>query len=196
MITFTQYSICRSNSISLDNIENYKPFLNNLIDDVLLDSNSDNEMLVFYYSTSGDSNYIDSNVWTSGDSNHVQQYKNTVSNHLFSRGSATVSQQAWRAADLAFESKFSEPSGEYEEIVVIVGDGMPRRQFNMHIDDDNKWRWYTDGDTRTDKQKGTVTRNRVELYVMLENIFETLSRCIFNHFTHILITSQEYQAHR
>ena len=141
-----------------------------MIDDILLDTNTDNEMLVYYYSQASDSGYIDSNVWTSGDSNHVQQYKNTVNNHNFLQDSATISQQAWRAADLAFESKFSEPSGEYEEIVVIVGDGMPRRQYNMHIDVNNKWDWYTDDDTRTDKQKGDVTRNGVKLYVVLENI--------------------------
>ena len=141
-----------------------------MIDDILLDTNTDNEMLVFYYAQAGFSNYIDSNVWTSGSSSHVQQYKNTVNNHNFWQSSATISQQAWRAADLAFESKFSEPSGEYEEIVVIVGDGMPRRQYNMHIDVNNKWDWYTDDDTRTDKQKGDVTRNGVKLYVVLENI--------------------------
>ena len=110
-----------------------------MIDDLLLDTNTDNEMLVYYYSKASWSGYIDSNVWTSGDSNHVQQYKNIVNNHNFFQDSATISQQAWRAADLAFESKFSEPSGEYEEIVVIVGDGMPRRQYNMKIE--NKWKY-------------------------------------------------------
>ena len=164
-----------------------------MIDDLLLDTNTDNEMLVYYYSKASYSGYIDSNVWTSGDSNHVQQYKNIVNNHNFFQDSATISQQAWRAADLAFESKFSEPSGEYEEIVVIVGDGMPRRQYNMNLDTDrsntdNTWVWTNpndDSDMKLATQKGYVTRNGVKLYVVLKNTYMRLSLDVFSIISHI-----------
>ena len=167
-----------SNSISSSDILNYKPFLKAMDDDILLDTNVDNEMLVYVYATPAYSGYFDSTVWTSGDSSHLASYKTAIDNYVFNQASSTISQQVWRSADLAFEEKFTRPSEAYEEIVVIVGDGMPHKQYNFEIDSQNTWIW--DGSTILNRQKGNVYRNGAHLFTLdfqnlnCENFFGTV----------------------
>jgi len=120
-----------SRSLSSSDVASYKAFLKHLVDVFLLDTNTDNEMLIYKYSSAVYSGFLSSSmsssVWTSGTQSQINGYHSAIDSSAFTQASSTISQQAWRQADIAFESMFTNLNVDHEEIILIVGDGKPHK---------------------------------------------------------------------
>lgn len=150
----------------------YRDFFKNIIDVVLLNTNAnqDNEILFYQYNSPDHSALLNSNVWTTGNHDKINAYKSAIDGFNFVESAQTITQMAFRQADIEFEGgqgRFTDLSEPHEEILVLVGDGMPHKQYNMDLRNGcDKWTWNTRPHKGIVHKKNAATNACEALYTM------------------------------